>query len=111
MRALTQEQKRDRAIKAARVIEAVSAHTSVGAADMRCETRLQHVVDARAMAMALMREVYALPLQTIGRIFQRDHSSVCYCLAKVKRCRQTMIGYAAAMDQLAKRIMLGTQQI
>lgn len=70
------------------IINRVSKETGVTVAEMKGTRRLRRVADARQRAMAEVgAQCYWLSLPQIGRIFQKDHTTVLHAMRKygVKR--------------------------
>ncbi len=69
----------------ASIAAAVAKRFKVRASDLRGDTRRQSVVQARALAMYLSRQLTDSSLQQIGRYFGgRDHSTVLHGLRKIE---------------------------
>lgn len=62
--------------RAERVMLAVSKPTGVSLDDMRGKSRFTRVVEARRVAMVLMRKTLGLTLVATGRHFNKDHATV-----------------------------------
>lgn len=59
-----------------RIISAVSKKYNVSTDDLKSKAKTKEVVEARHIAVYLIRKVVRLPLKQIGGIFNRDHSTI-----------------------------------
>ena len=74
----------DPATRAANILEKVAGVYSLKVEDLKGPSRLALVVEARHVAMYLVRELLGTPLQQIGQLYGgRDHSTVLYSIRKV----------------------------
>lgn len=69
------------------IVEIVSAHHDVAAAQILSRDRYARVVDARQRAMALVYSMLNPTLSRTGELFQRDHMTVRYAVTQItNRC-------------------------
>lgn len=67
----------DRELRHCRIIvESVADRFHLAPRDLFYRRRTARIALPRQVAMTLMRQVLGLPLQSIGRLFQRDHGTV-----------------------------------
>lgn len=64
-------------------IEAVEKFTKVSYNDMRSSTRHKKILEARQFAMWLIRRYCIISLKDLGKLFNRDHTTVINALVKV----------------------------
>ena len=64
-------------------IQAVCNVTGVKRRHILGQRRFRHYTDARHMAMLLTRQSTKLSLTSIGRLFERDHSTVIHALNSI----------------------------
>jgi chromosomal replication initiator protein len=74
-----------------KILEQTSAHFGIRIADLTGTSQLREFTIPRQIAMFLCRSLLHMPFQTIGRLFNRDHSTV---MSSVKQ-----IGKAQENDQ------------
>lgn len=72
-------------ISANQIIDAVCKYFSIDAGDLIGKRRKQEIAKPRHMAMYLCRDLTDMSLQSIGKIFDKDHSSVLYACEKIER--------------------------
>lgn len=74
----------DRELRACRVIaEMVADRFRLTPGDLFYRRRTARIALPRQVAMTLMRQVLHLPLQSIGRLFDRDHGTVIHATKAV----------------------------
>lgn len=69
---------------ALRIMDAVAAEFGLTRGILRSTTRRQPVAWARQIAMVLIRECTAMPMSQIGRIFDRDHTTILHAVKMVR---------------------------
>lgn len=72
----------------ARVIRAVAKATGNTPEAIKGRSRNKETVKARHLAIALSRELTQKSTLELGRIFSRDHSTICYVCDEVKAKRE-----------------------
>lgn len=65
-------------------VQAASNITGIKKRHILGQRRLRHYADARHMAMQIVRQSTRLKLTKIGRLFDRDHSTVIHATNSVK---------------------------
>ncbi len=88
----------------AKVATVVSEFYRVSVSDMRSERRTKVVTMARHIAMFLAYEFTSRGYPTIGRFFDRDHTSVMHAIEKIKRRRVSDIRLNAELLDLSQTI-------
>jgi chromosomal replication initiation ATPase DnaA len=82
-----------------RIIEAAAAHFNVTVADVLGPSRLRRLVEARHVAMWLLREMRGFSLPRIAKYLHRgDHTTA---LHGIKHCEETPALKAAALEIMA----------
>lgn len=70
-------------IDATKILEIVCKFYGVKKEDLLARKRTKNIAEARQIAMYLMTEYLNIPLESIGNIFGKDHSTVIYAKNKV----------------------------
>lgn len=88
------------------IVELVAGHFGLAGRDIFHRRRTIRICLPRQVAMTLMREAIGLPLQTIGRLFDRDHGTVINAGKAVSRHCASSPEFAEAFDSLSIRAHL-----
>lgn len=72
--------------------------------ELSMPTRKRTVVTARQIAMTLIKENTKLPLTQIGKLFNRDHSTVIYAMEAVSDLCETDKKYKAQFNHIQSLI-------
>lgn len=92
-------------ISAEEITKIVSVSLDISLSDMRSETRKRPVVEARQIAMHLIRKHTDETLVNIGKMFgNRDHSTVIYSCQTVEDLRQTNKIFKQLISKLNRKI-------
>ena len=70
-------------IDATKIVETVCKFYNVKKEDVLARKRTKNIAEARQIAMYLMTELLNIPLESIGNVFGKDHSTVIYAKNKV----------------------------
>lgn len=89
---------------AERIISAVSGYTGVRADLMKSTCKWRAVVEARYIAMYLMRHGSGMTLKAIGDLFHRDHSTIIYAVRKCADYIETDPEFRKKYEQIMKEI-------
>lgn len=73
----------DETVDATRIIETVCKFYNIKKEDMLARKRTKNIAEARQIAMYLITEMINIPLEAVGNIFGKDHSTVIYAKNKV----------------------------
>lgn len=73
----------DETVDATRIIEVVCKFFNIKKEDMLARKRTKNIAEARQIAMYLITEMINIPLEAVGNIFGKDHSTVIYAKNKV----------------------------
>ena len=87
-------------IRPAEIVAEVARAFGLDVEDVIGDSREQHIVRARKIAMAAMRELTDLSLPAIGREFCRDHTTVMHHLDSVKKDPRRQRAVALVIEQL-----------
>lgn len=91
----------DRELRACRVIaEMVADRFRLTPGDLFYRRRTARIVLPRQVAMTIMRQVLHLPLQSIGRLFDRDHGTVIHATKAVASHSASSPEFAATWEAL-----------
>lgn len=84
-----------------RIILHISEALGVSLADMRASTRKAEIVRARQAAMWALRHHTTLSYPEIGRLFDRDHTTVIHAVARIDGARRANASLARLLDGVA----------
>lgn len=87
-----------------RIISTVSKNYGVAVEDIKSKKKTDNIANARHIAIYLIRNITDLSLKEIGKIFDRDHSTVLSSLNKVELNIKTMKNTASEIKKLKKEI-------
>ena len=87
-----------------RVLNAVSEKYDVKVEEMKSKRKNEKVVNARHVAIYLIRKLTELPLKDIGAVFGRDHSTIISSIEKVDSNIKTINNYEEDIERLIKQI-------
>lgn len=73
-----------RPVTADTIISTVAEHFSISVADIKSTKRSADIAQPRQITMYLCRNMIDMPLNSIGKILHRDHSTVMHGIAKVE---------------------------
>ena len=73
----------------AQILEIVASETGLTVADIKGDSRLPSVSDARQLAMLALREHTNLSLPGIARVLNRTHSTVMHGIDRARRAVAT----------------------
>lgn len=83
-----------------RICELVATQQGLPPSLLFYRGRTERIAVARQLAMTLMREVLALPLMTIGGLFDRDHGTVIHAVKAIARRAETSPEFAGKYADL-----------
>lgn len=86
------------------IVDAVSAEFEIRRVSILSDRREFKVVLARHVSMALADRLLAYSLPRIGRLVNRDHTTVLYAIRRIKAMSVADPTFAARLDALAARI-------
>lgn len=74
----------DESVDATRIIDTVCKFFNVKKEELLARKRTKNIAEARQVAMYLISEMINIPLEAVGNIFGKDHSTVIYAKNKVQ---------------------------
>jgi chromosomal replication initiator protein len=87
----------------AQTIHRVEEHTDISFDQMRARNRKVDLVRARQLAMWALRHKTMLSYPQIGRIFDRDHTTVIHAVARIDGIRRANPSIRRWLDDLTAR--------
>ena len=72
--------------------------------DLKSKKRVMNVSQARKTAMYLVREIVEMSLPEIGKVFNRDHSTVIYAINEVEKEKDKNSFFRATLEDMEKNI-------
>ena len=72
-----------------KIIDFVAKAFGVSGADIKSDKRQNNIKLARQVAMYVIKEVTSLTLQEIGKVFEKNHSTVIYSIEQIKKTMET----------------------
>lgn len=87
-----------------RIMQAVSGYTGISADAIKSPARFRGIVEARHIAMYLMRKSAGMTLQSIGAKFNRDHATAISSIRKVEELLEIDAAFRNKYEQIVKGI-------
>ncbi len=87
-----------------KIFSAITDRTGISKADMIGKKREKSVAEARHLAVYLIREMTEMSLPNIGKLFDRDHSTILTSYQKIARKVATDSSYALEINELKRSI-------
>ncbi len=87
-----------------KILIAVSKNFDVSVEDIKSSKRHDSVVNARQVAIYIIREVTNLPLKKIGEIMGKNHATVMYSIEKCKENMMTKRKFGANVNSIIAEI-------
>lgn len=92
-------------ISVQKILNIVSSYYSISVEQLTGKSKTNNVVNARHVAIYLIREELDLPLKQIGQQFSnRDHATVIHSITKVEESLKTDTQLSTAIEELKKQI-------
>lgn len=98
-------QDKDVSISADTILDAVSNHFNVKIDEIKSKKRNQPITNARQVYMYLTREILNESLLNIGKIIDRDHSTVIHGIEKIEEKIKTDKNFETSIISLKDKIM------
>jgi len=74
---------------------------------MQKKTRLRHIVESRNISMWCIKELYpATSLSKIGRLFNKNHTTVIYSLKSVKELNDVDYNFRTKFEQSYRNVFI-----
>ena len=93
------------AITPDRIMQVVSEHYGVSIDDICSKKRNAEIVLPRQVFVYLCRELINTSLVTVGKMIQRDHTTVMHSVEKVENMLKTDTGFANTVEIIRKKIV------
>ena len=90
-----------------RILSAVSKKYGVSVEDIKSKKKTDSIANARHTSVYIIRQLTDLSLKEIGKIFERDHSTIISSINKIEINIKTIRNYESDMDKLIKEIKNG----
>ncbi len=87
-----------------KIISVVAKKNGLRPEDLKSKKRQDHIAKARHIAIYIVRNMTSLPLQTIGQIFNRDHTTIMSSIEKVEIEIKTKKNAHSEINALIKQI-------
>ena len=87
-----------------RILTAVSKKYGVSVEDIKSKKKTDSIANARHTSIYIIRKLTDLSLKEIGKIFERDHSTIISSINKIEINIKTIRNYESDMDKLIKEI-------
>jgi chromosomal replication initiation ATPase DnaA len=88
------------------IITVVANTLEIPESEIRDHNRNREVVEARYIAMKIIRDNFKLSLSSIGSIFRNDHSTVIYALGQVSNLMDSDKHFQDKFKKVCKQLML-----
>lgn len=90
-----------------RILSAVSKKYGVSVDDIKSKKKTDSIANARHTSIYIIRQLTDLSLKEIGKIFERDHSTIISSINKIEINIKTIRNYDSDIDKLIKEIKNG----
>ncbi|MBO5789283.1 MAG: chromosomal replication initiator protein DnaA [Clostridia bacterium] len=87
-----------------KILSAVSKYYSVSIEDIKGIKRSKNIVNARHVAVYLIRSITSLPVTAIGDIFERDHATILASINKIKNDLKTDKELQTAIETITTQV-------
>ncbi len=87
-----------------KIFSAITDRTGITKADMVGKKREKSVAEARHLAVYLIREMTEMSFPNIGKLFDRDHSTILTSYQKIARKMATDPSYSMEINELRRSI-------
>ena len=88
-----------------KILSVVSSYYSLSISQITGKIKVGNIVNARHIAIYLMRDLLDLPLKKIGTIFSgRDHTTIMHSIEKIDKLLKTDEQTQTAIRELKKRL-------
>ena len=92
--------------RAKRIMLAVSKPTGISIEDMKGRSRFTPIVEARRVAMVLIRKTLGLTLVATARHFEKDHATVLHACRTVNNLAETDKHFRTYLADLEKKLSI-----
>ncbi|MBR2334798.1 MAG: chromosomal replication initiator protein DnaA [Clostridia bacterium] len=88
-----------------KIFAAVEKKYNVSKADLESKSRVKEVAQARHLAIYLIRSITEMSLPHIGKMFNRDHSTVISSIEAIDKKRAMFPSFDAEVSEIKKEIL------
>ena len=96
------------AITPARIITYISQKYNIPEEDIRSSRRTKEITNARHLAVYLIRTLLDMPFVSIGKIFNRDHSTMMSSAENVEKLRKKSPEFDNTVNEIIREIKAGS---
>ena len=92
-------------VSSSKILNAVSSYYSISVSQLTGKIKTAQIVNARHIAIYLIRQMLDMPLKQIGEIFSnRDHTTIMHSINKVEKMLKTNKDLNIVINNLKKQI-------
>ncbi len=95
------------AVTPGRILTYVSQKFNVSEDDIKSSRRSKDIVNARHMTVYLIRKLVDMPLASIGKFLNRDHTTIMKSVENVDKLRKTNAEYDNSINEMIREIKSG----
>lgn len=96
------------AVTPAKILSYVSQKYGVPEEDIKSSKRSKDIVNARHIVVYLIRNLTDMPFVSIGKIFNRDHTTIMASVGNVEKMRKTSPEFDNTLTEIIREIKSGT---
>ena len=96
------------AVTPAKILSYVSQKYGVPEEDIKSSKRSKDIVNARHIVVYLIRNLTDMPFVSIGKIFNRDHTTIMASVGNVEKMRKTSPEFDNILTEITREIKSGT---
>lgn len=96
------------AVTPAKILSFVSQKYNVPEEDIKSSKRSKDIANARHISVYLIRKLVDMPLASIGKLFNRDHTTIMASVDNVEKQRKTSPEFNNQISELIREIKSGT---
>ena len=89
-----------------RIMMSVADAMQVSTRLMMTKSRQRELVQARNMCMYIMQTYFNMTLKEIGKVFNRDHTTVIHGIKMFKQDREVLEAYNTIYEEVKKNLQL-----
>ena len=103
--ALIDTKKSKTKVSASKILNAVSTYYSISVSQLTGKIKTAQIVNARHVAIYLIRQILDMPLKQIGEVFSnRDHTTIMHSVDKVEKLLKTDKDMNIVINNIKKQI-------
>lgn len=96
------------AVTPAKIIGFVSQKYGVPEEDIKSSKRSKDIANARHMAAYLVRKLVDMPLASVGKLFNRDHTTIMSSVENIEKQMKASPAFENTVNELIREIKSGT---